>query len=96
MSALIRIGEADAATGRVYNVGSGTGTRMIDMARAIVENAGGGSIEHVEWPALASQIETGDFVADISRAKRELDWQPTRTLRAGLEETVAHYRAVLA
>ena len=36
--------------------------------------AGGGRIEHVAWPALAQQIETGDFVADISRAKRELGW----------------------
>ena len=27
--------------------------------------AGGGRIEHVPWPTLAEQIETGDFVADV-------------------------------
>jgi len=50
----------------------------------------------VAWPALAEQIETGDFVADISRAQRELGWSPSRTLQAGLEETIAHYRAALS
>ena len=38
--------------------------------------AGGGRIEHVAWPPLAEQIETGDFVADISRIQRELGWEP--------------------
>ena len=59
----------------------------------IIAIAGGGRVEHVAWPALAEQIETGDFVADISRAKAELGWAPTHALRPGLEETIAHYRA---
>ena len=54
---------------------------------------GGGRVEHVAWPALAEQVETGDFVADISRIQRELGWRPTIGLRDGLERTVAFYRA---
>ena len=27
--------------------------------------AGGGRLAFTEWPALAEQIETGDFVADV-------------------------------
>jgi nucleoside-diphosphate-sugar epimerase len=69
---------------------------MIDVANDIVRIAGGGRVRHVEWPALAQQIETGDFVADISRAKRELGWAPKRSLGAGLEETIAHYRAAVS
>ncbi len=92
VDALVLMAGSDAANGRAFNVASGTGTRMIDVANRIISIAGGGRIEHVAWPALAQQIETGDFVADISRAKRELGWQPQRTLQAGLEETVAHYR----
>ena len=62
----------------------------------IIAIAGGGRIEHVAWPALAQQIETGDFVADISRieARARLGADSAR-LRAGLEETVAHYRGAL-
>jgi UDP-glucose 4-epimerase len=80
------------ANSRAYNVGSGVGTRLIDVANTIVSMVGGGRVEHVAWPALAQQIETGDFVADVSRAKRELGWAPARPLGAGLEDTIAHYR----
>ena len=96
VDALLLMAGSDAANGRAFNVASGTGTRMIDVANQIISIAGGGRIEHVAWPALAQQIETGDFVADVTRAKRELDWEPRRPLRAGLEETVAHYRGAQA
>jgi UDP-glucose 4-epimerase len=96
VDALLLMAGSAQASGRAFNVASGSGTRMIDVANQIISIAGGGRIEHVAWPALAQQIETGDFVADITRAKRELGWEPKRTLRAGLEETVAHYRGVLA
>lgn len=92
-SALVALAESPASVGRAYNVGSGTGTRLIDMARTIIEIAGGGHVEHVEWPPLASQIETGDFIADIARIERDLGWRPTTTLRDGLERTVALHRA---
>jgi UDP-glucose 4-epimerase len=96
VDALLLMAGSEQASGRAFNVGSGRGTRMIDVANQIIAIAGGGRIEHVAWPALAQQIETGDFVADIARAKRELGWEPRRTLRAGLEQTVAHYRGALA
>ena len=89
VSALIALAESPVSVGRAYNVGSGTGTRLIDMARTIVDLAGGGRVEHVEWPPLAGQIETGDFVADITRIEREIGWRPGVSLREGLERTVA-------
>jgi UDP-glucose 4-epimerase len=93
VDALARMALSAEADGRAYNVGSGVGTRLIDLANTIVEISGRGRVEHVAWPPLAHQIETGDFVADVSRAGRELGWTPAHALRAGLEETVAHYRS---
>jgi len=93
VAALLAMAESDRSDGRVYNVGSGTGIRLVDLARAVIEIAGGGHVEHVPWPALAEQVETGDFVADISRIERELGWRPTIALRDGLERAVAFYRA---
>jgi len=93
VDALSLLALSDAANGRVYNIASGVGSRMIDVANTIVTIADRGHVEHVEWPALAQQIETGDFVADISRARRELDWQPKWALRDGLEDAIAYYRA---
>ena len=96
VDALLMLGVNAASDGRVYNVGSGTGARMVDVARLIVDIAGSGRLQHAAWPALAEQIETGDFVADIARVQRELGWAPRVTLREGLERTVAFYRQHVA
>ena len=74
---------------------SGTGTSMADLAALVIEIAGAGRISHVEWPSLAAQVETGDFVADIARIRRDLGWAPAIGLREGIERTVAHYRSHL-
>jgi UDP-glucose 4-epimerase len=93
VAALLSLGASSASDGRIYNVGTGVGTRLIDMARAIVSAAGGGRIELVRWPPMAEQIETGDFVADISRIRRETAWEPLVSLEDGLQRTVSFYRA---
>jgi UDP-glucose 4-epimerase len=93
-AALIAAAASPDADQRVYNVGSGTGTKMVDLAAQVIAIAGGGRVEHVEWPLLARQVETGDFVADISRIQQELGWQPAIALGDGLRRTVEHYRRV--
>jgi nucleoside-diphosphate-sugar epimerase len=93
VSALVRLSESASSDDVAFNVGSGVGTRMIDMAESIVDLAGGGRIEHVAWPSLAEQIETGDFVADVSRIRVQLGWVPALSLRDGLRKTIAFYQA---
>jgi UDP-glucose 4-epimerase len=96
VDALLALGASQASDGRIYNVGSGAGTPIVEMARAIAEIAGGGRIGFVPWPDLAERVETGDFVADVSRIRRDLGWSPRVALRDGLERTVAFYRAHVA
>jgi UDP-glucose 4-epimerase len=93
VDALLTLGESDASTGRLYNVGSGIGTPLVEMARAITAMAGRGHVRFVPWPPLAERIETGDFVADITRIRREIAWEPRVPLTDGLQRTVAFYRA---
>lgn len=90
--ALVTMAASPAADGRAYNVGSGTGTKMVDLAEQVIAIAGRGRVEHVEWPPLARQVETGDFVADVGRISEELGWQPAIGLGDGLAQTVAFYR----
>ena len=92
VTALMALAESPQADGRAFNVGSGVGSRLVDVARRIVELAGRGRMQHVEWPRLAEQIETGDFVADISRIKHEVGWAPAIKLAEGLAQTVDFYR----
>jgi UDP-glucose 4-epimerase len=81
VNALIRLATSPTGVGRAYNVGSGRGTPRRTW-RTIVDLAGGGRVEHAEWPALAAQVETGDFVPDITRICREIGWVPARCATA--------------
>jgi len=89
VGAMLRVGVDRRSDGRVYNIGSGTGTTMIETARLIVEIAGAGRLEHQPWPRIAREIETGDFVADVARIANEIGWRPTVALSDGLRRTIA-------
>jgi UDP-glucose 4-epimerase len=93
VGALVALAASPVTDGRAYNVGCGVGTSLAEVAELIIEMAGRGQLVHVPWPALAEQIETGDFVADVSRIRQDVGWAPTTPLRSGLETTVDHYRA---
>jgi len=89
IDALLLAGIDSRTDRRVYNVGSGVGTSMADAARLIVETVGAGRVERRPWPPLVREIDTGDFVADISRIGEEAGWRPTVALEEGLRRTVA-------
>lgn len=79
----------------VVNVGSGTGTRLIDAARTIVAVAGRGRVISIPWPNDARNVETGDFVADITRI-RALGWNPATSFQEGIRMTVDAMRGLPA
>lgn len=80
------------AAGMIFNVGSGTGVSFGQMAEMVVEQAGAGRIENRPWPEDARRVETGDFVADVSRIRGTLGWRPTIALADGLRGVVGQYR----
>ena len=94
--ALVQLAASPQATAGCTTSAPGVGTKLVDMARAITRIAGGGRVEMVEWPELAWKIETGDFVADISRIEHEIGWRPLVALEDGLQRTVEFYRARVA
>jgi UDP-glucose 4-epimerase len=93
VNALLALAQSPSAEGGTFNVGTGHGIGLLEVATHVIEIAGAGTISHVEWPPLAAQIETGDFVADISRIRSEIGWSPAIGLREGLSQTVAFYRS---
>jgi UDP-glucose 4-epimerase len=80
-----------AAVGESFNVGSGTGTPFVDMARTVVEVVGAGELEMVPWPKDYFHIETGDYVLDISKMTRLLGWKPGVSLAEGVRLTHGFY-----
>jgi UDP-glucose 4-epimerase len=80
--------EKPASPGSCYNVATGRGTSMVELAKAVREATGSRSdivVEHGQ--------EFGYLVADVSRARAELGYEPMVGLSEGLERYVAWYRA---
>jgi nucleoside-diphosphate-sugar epimerase len=73
----------------VYNIGTGVGTTLGELARTVVEitrsTSGVMSVDPEAWTPSR-------YVADIGKARAELAWSPTISLRDGLTSLHDAYR----
>ena len=92
VEALLCAASVEEARGRIYNIGDGQGTSLLELAEMAVLVAGRGKIVRVPWPEEYRAIETGDYLSDISLARNELGWNPSMDIREGIERTVSSYR----
>jgi UDP-glucose 4-epimerase len=72
----------------VYNVAGGKQTKIIDLAHAIIRLTDSKS-EIKLLPERAGDIKHS--LADISKAKRKLDWEPKYSLEEGLKEYIDYF-----
>lgn len=79
-------------TGEVYNIGRPDELTVLEFAR-MVRRACGSSAPIRFAPSRPADIRRRK--PDIRKAKRDLRWRPTTTLRVGLAETVAWFRSEL-
>jgi UDP-glucose 4-epimerase len=91
VDAMLTAGLAPEADGKIFNVGSGRGVSFVEMAEHIIRSAGRGRLKHVDWPADAALVETGDFVADTSLIAKQLGWKARIPLESGIEDVIASY-----
>ena len=81
----------EKSSGQTFNVGSGLGTKFSDMVESIIEIVGKGKVKFQPWPADYLNVETGDYITDISKIKKILNWQPAINLHDGIQQTVKFY-----
>jgi len=93
VDAFLRAGALHASDGQVFNLGDENPVALLDLAKLLIEVAGGGSFRLVPFPEDRKRIDIGDFWADTHKIRGALGWKPTVPLRRGLAETVAYYRA---
>ena len=74
------------------NVGNPGEFTMLELARAVLEITGSSS--QIEYRPLP-QDDPKQRQPNIDLARRELGWEPTIALRAGLERTIDYFRSVL-
>ena len=89
---ILNVALTPETAGQVYNLGSGVGTPFIDMARLVAQSIPGTEIKHLPWPQDRYFVETGDFIADITKLQEATGWAPQTGLQEGIEATVAFYR----
>jgi len=93
VQALQKAATAPAAIGNVYNIGNGGRISIIDLVRQLNELLG----THLRpsfGPARPGEVEHSQ--ADISRARRDLGYEPSVSFQEGLRLTLAAYRAAVA
>jgi UDP-glucose 4-epimerase len=90
--AFLRAGANDACNGEAFNVGGREPISHRDLTTMLVEVAGSGRVEYIEWPPEKKVIDIGSFYADSSKFACATGWAPTVDLRDGLTRTVAFYR----
>jgi len=95
VEALVRSMESSLADGNAYNIGSGETTNVVSLAKMILRLLGlEGRTEIVlgrieDWPGDVALTH-----ADISRARRDLDWVPSVSLKDGIAKTIAWFLSI--
>ncbi len=94
---MIKASENPMAEGKVFNIGSSLETKIIDVARMIIEIAG--KSNELEPELINPRDVYGSSYEDISRripdtnkAKRILDWETKTNLESGLKKTIDFFR----
>lgn len=82
--------EAKNAAGKVFNVGTGAAITLLDLLRELNAILGT-KVQPIFQPPRAGDVR--DSLADISRAREVLGYQPTISLAEGLRRTVEYYRS---
>lgn len=89
---LVAAGETPRDT---YLVGDETSITIRELAERIVETAGTGRVEFVDWPDDWDGIRVGDVTVDTSRLRGDTDWTLGVEFEDGLESTVDYYETHL-
>jgi UDP-glucose 4-epimerase len=90
VQALLRAADAPAASGNVYNVGNGASITVLQLV-AELNRLLGSQIKPAHGPARAGDVRHSQ--ADISRARRDLGYEPTVSFAEGLRRTLESQQA---
>jgi UDP-glucose 4-epimerase len=78
------------ARNAVFNIGCGRGISICDAALAI-QDLTGARVEYSPWPEEYLKVESGDYVADISKARGAIGYEPRFDFTEGLKEVVRQH-----
>ena len=95
VDAFLLAAASPATNGQVYNLGGSEVIDLAGVAKLMVEINGSGEYEEREFPADRRAIDIGDYYADFSKIRTALGWEPKRTLRDTIENTLDYFRGAM-
>lgn len=91
VEALLLAAASKETCGEIYNLG-GTPINLLDLVKKMIEINGSGSYALIPFPSESKKIEIGDYIADHSKIKKTLGWEPKVSIEEGIKKTLDFYR----
>jgi nucleoside-diphosphate-sugar epimerase len=82
----------DGAKGRVFNLGSREVVSLRSVAELLVALNDGGRFDIKEFPSERRKIDIGDYYSEFGAINAAVGWEPTVSLRDGLQRTIDYFR----
>ena len=92
VDAFLGVIAADAAAGKVFNIGGCPPVSLSELAESLVSVAGSGRFERREFPPERKRIDIGDYFADDRCFRALTGWSPRIPLMEGLTQSIDYYR----
>ncbi len=92
--ATVDVSENPQSEGQTVEIGTGTETRIIDLAKLIIKLTGGSSKISYE-PMRKGEDHNARVVADTSLLNKLTKFKPLIDLETGLQHTIDYYRSLL-
>ncbi len=89
VDALVIVGSNESTNGKTYNLGFGTTTKIIDLAKMMIKILGLEKKTFVTTTGVSWQGDINTIWFDISKAKKELNWNPKVSLEDSIKEVIA-------
>lgn len=97
VEALTISAQSSKTNGEFYVVGTGRGTKFVDMVKQLVKTVKevtGKEAKYVfvPFPEDWKRVDVGDFIADYSKLSKATGWYPRISFEEGLRRTVLFYK----
>ncbi len=89
VDALVTVGSDDSANGKTYNIGFGTTTTIIVLAKMMLKILNFQDRTFITTTNVSWQGDVTKIWFDNSKAKKELNWNPKVSLEDSIKEIIA-------
>jgi UDP-glucose 4-epimerase len=91
-NAMLLAAASEKSNGKIYNLGGKNIISLLEMAKIVISQNGGGEFEIKEFPAERKKIDIGDYYCDWSLIYEDLGWEPLVDEAEGIRRSLEWFR----